>query len=194
MESFNLVGKETAKSLMKAFAGESQARNRYVFYASVARKEGFIHIADVFQETADNEEAHAKRFWNLMHTGGLNQEAIAIEADFPVAQGSTYDNLISASQGEHEEGFELYPQFADIAEKEGLYAVAAIFKAIASIEKFHEDRFLSLAETVKQGQVFQKPQETKWICTVCGYIHEGTSAPEVCPACGHPQSYYRTKN
>lgn len=193
MESFNLVGKETAKNLMKAFAGESQARNRYVFFAAVARKEGFIHIANIFQETADNEEAHAKRFWNLMHNGGLNQEAIAIAADFPVAQGTTYDNLISASQGEHEEGFELYPEYAKTAEQEGLPNIAAIFNAIASIEKFHEDRFLSLAETIKKGQVFQKPQDSKWICTVCGYIYEGTSAPEVCPACGHPQSYYRIK-
>lgn len=191
MEQYNLEGTETARSLMKAFAGESQARNRYTFYEKEARKEGYAVLADIFHETAANEEAHAKRFFDLMNQYGLNQRTVDIGADFPVSLNDTMTNLISASQGEHEEWDQLYPKFAEVALAEGFPQVATVFKLIASIEKFHEERFKKCVQLLRDGELFKKPLGVQWICSVCGYIHEGVSAPEICPVCQHPQSYYR---
>lgn len=193
MQTLQLKGTETADNLMKAFAGESQARNRYVFFADTARREGYMEIAEIFEETAANEQAHAKRFYNFLVEGGLNHDAVTVSADYPVSLGDTHDNLISAAQGEHEEWAALYKEAADTAEKEGFETVAAVYKAIAKVEEFHEQRFLELKERMERDEVFKQPEKTKWICMVCGYIHEGYEAPKICPSCNHAQSYYKEK-
>ena len=193
MQTYNLKGTETAINLMKSFAGESQARNRYTFYESVARNEGYIEIADIFYETAENERAHAKRLWDCLIAGGIQENALDIEAAFPVAMKDTGQNLGYAAIGEHEEGHELYPTFANIADQEGFPTIAAIFRAIASVEKFHEERFLQYKKFVDTNQVFTKEKSTQWICINCGYIHEGNSAPNVCPSCAYPQGYFKEK-
>ncbi|MBU5256587.1 rubrerythrin [Tissierella praeacuta] len=188
----NLKGTKTAENLMKAFAGESQARNRYTYYASVADKEGFKQIRNIFIETADNEKEHAKRFYKFL-LAGLKDElpaTINIEASFPVAQGNTLDNLRSAASGENEEWEDLYPTFADIAEKEGFEEIATAFRAIADAEKAHEIRFNKLAENILNDKVFKKEEKVLWKCGNCGYVHEGPNAPEVCPACIHPQAHF----
>lgn len=188
----NLKGTKTAENLMKAFAGESQARNRYTYYASVADKEGFKQIRNIFIETADNEKEHAKRFYKFL-LAGLKDElpaTIDIEASFPVAQGSTLDNLKAAASGENEEWEDLYPAFADIAEEEGFKDIAIAFRAIADAEKAHEIRFNRLAENILNDNVFRKEEDVLWKCGNCGYIHEGQNAPEICPACIHPQSHF----
>lgn len=188
----SLKGTKTAENLLKAFAGESQARNRYTFYASVANKEGFIQIKNLFTETADNEKEHAKRFYKLLMEGLENEmpAMIEINASYPVAQGTTYENLIAAADGEHEEWGDLYPDFANIAEEEGFKEVAVAFRMIATVEKHHEARYRGLAEIIKTEHVFNKDEKTTWKCGNCGYIHEGTSAPNQCPACLHPQGYF----
>ena len=193
MQTLQLKGTETADNLMKAFAGESQARNRYVFFADTARREGYMEIAEIFEETAANEQAHAKRFYNFLVEGGLNHDAVTVSADYPVSVGDTHDNLSSAAQGEHEEWAALYKEAADKAEKEGFETVAAVYKAIAKVEEFHEQRFLELKERMERDEVFKQPEKTKWICMVCGYIHEGYEAPKICPSCNHAQSYYKEK-
>lgn len=188
----NLKGTKTAENLLKAFAGESQARNRYTYYASVADKEGYKQIKNIFIETADNEKEHAKRFYKFL-LAGFKEElptTIEINADYPVAQGSTLDNLKASASGENEEWSDLYPAFAEVAEKEGFKEIAIAFKMIAAAEKRHETRFNKLAANVENNTVFKKEEKTLWKCANCGYVHEGTSAPDMCPACIHPQSYF----
>ncbi len=188
----SLKGTETAKNLLKSFAGESQARNRYTYYASVADKEGYKQIKNLFLETADNEKEHGKRFYKFLLEGlaGELPADIEITATYPVAQGTTLDNLKAAACGENEEWSELYPTFAEIADKEGFPEIANAYRMIASAEKRHETRFVKLANNIEQGSVFQKDGKVFWKCGNCGYIHEGKSAPEVCPACIHPKAYF----
>ncbi|MCL6611342.1 MAG: rubrerythrin family protein [Peptococcaceae bacterium] len=188
----SLMGTKTAENLLKAFAGESQARNRYTYYASVADKEGYKQIRNIFIETADNEKEHAKRFYKLLLEGcqGKLPAVIEINASYPVAQGTTLDNLKAAAAGENEEWADLYPAFAKIAEEEGFPEIAAAFNMIASAEQRHEARYKKLAENVQNGKVFKKDNKTLWKCGNCGYVHEGAGAPETCPACLHPQAYF----
>lgn len=186
----SLKGTQTAENLMKAFAGESQARNRYTFYSSVAKKEGLIQISNLFVETADNEKEHAKRFFKLLNEGGLAGETVEISAGFPVALGNTKTNLLAAASGENEEWTILYPHFADIAEKEGFPIIAAAFRKIAEVEKHHEARYRKLLSNIEDNTVFKKETSVLWKCINCGYIYEGIEAPVSCPACAHPQSYF----
>jgi rubrerythrin len=183
----SLKGTKTEQNLLKAFAGESQARNRYTFFAKTAQKEGFEQIAAVFLETAENEREHAKQFFKYLE-GGM----VEITAAYPAGKldATTADNLAAAASGEHEEWAELYPAFAEVAEQEGLREVAATFRSVAKVESRHEKRYLKLLDNVKNDQVFTKPQPVKWVCRKCGYVHEGPTAPKVCPACKHPQAYY----
>lgn len=181
-----LKGSKTEKNLLAAFAGESQARNRYTFFASAARKEGFEQIAAIFHETADNEKEHAKRFFKFLE-GGMAE----FTASFPAGViGNTAQNLKSAAEGEHEEWTKLYPGFGDIAEQEGFRDVAAAFRYIAKVEVEHEKRFLKLLENIRDGKVFKRSEKKTWICRNCGYHHEGTDAPEQCPTCLHPKSFF----
>lgn len=188
----SLKGTKTLENLMKSFAGESQARNRYTFYASIANKEGYRQIEAIFLETADNEKEHAKRFYKLL-LEGLNGElpaSVAINAEYPVAQGDTLANLKAAAAGEHEEWSMLYSDFADIAQQEGFPEVAAAFRMIAKVEEKHEARYLKLASNIEQGKVFKKDTKVLWKCRNCGYVHEGEGAPDTCPACLHPKSHF----
>lgn len=188
----SLKGTKTAENLMKAFAGESQARNRYTYWASVADKEGYKQIKNIFIETADNEKEHAKRFYKFLLAGfeGELPVTIEIDASFPVAQGNTLDNLKAAAAGEYEEWEELYPAFAQVAEEEGFVEIAAVFRNIARAEKAHETRYNKLAKNLENGQVFKKDNNIQWKCGNCGYIHEGSEAPERCPACDHPIDHF----
>jgi rubrerythrin len=188
----NLQGTKTAENLLKSFAGESQARNRYTFYASVADKEGYKQIKNLFIETADNEKEHAKRFYKFLLAGfeGAMPAMIEITADFPVAQGKTLDNLKAAAAGENEEWADLYPAFANVADEEGFPEIAAAFRAIASAEKRHETRYNKLVQNIEDGKVFKKDSEVLWKCGNCGYVHEGSEAPDECPACIHPQAHF----
>ncbi len=189
----SLKGTKTLENLMKAFAGESQARNRYTYYASAANKEGYRQIEAIFTETADNEKEHAKRFYKLI-LAGLGDElpaGITINAAYPVAMGNTFDNLKAAAAGEHEEWAELYPEFADVAENEGFPEVAAAFRKILQVEERHEIRYNKLASNIENGKVFKKDQPVAWICRNCGYVHEGSEAPQSCPACQHPQAFFQ---
>jgi rubrerythrin len=187
-----LKGTKTAENLMKAFAGESQARNRYTFFASVADKEGFKQIKNLFLETADNEKEHAKRFYHFLLEGFQCElpTAIEITAGFPVAQGTTLDNLKAAAAGENEEWSKLYPEFSKVAGEEGFAEIATVFTEIADVEERHEIRYNKLAANVQNNKVFQKDTKILWKCGNCGYVHEGTSAPNKCPACAHPQAYF----
>ncbi len=181
-----LKGSKTEKNIMTAFAGESQARNRYTYYASKARDEGYIQIAQIFEETANQEKEHAKRLFKLLE-GGM----VEVRAEFPAGIiGSTIENLKAAADGEHYEWSQMYPEFAQIAEQEGFTNIAAIFRAIAVAEKQHEKRYQALRENIDKGKVFRRDKPVVWRCINCGYIHEGTEAPEVCPSCAHPQSYF----
>jgi len=181
-----LKGIETEKNLLKAFAGESQARNRYTFFASEAKKEGYEQISAIFLETADNEKEHAKIFFKYLEGG-----AVEIIASYPAGKiGKTKDNLFAAAEGEKMEWGKIYPDFERIARKEGFEEIAKSFKEIAEVEKHHEERYRKLLENVKTGKVFKKDEVVKWKCRNCGYIHEGKEAPESCPACKHPQAYY----
>jgi len=181
-----LKGTQTEKNLTTAFAGESQARNRYTYFASQARKEGYVQIADVFAETADQEKEHAKRLFKLLEGG-----EVEVTAAFPAgAIGTTSENLKAAAGGEHYEWAEMYPGFAKVARDEGFDAIAGIFESIAVAEKQHEKRYLGLAANVDAGTVFKKDKPVVWRCRNCGYLHEGTEAPEVCPACAHPQAHF----
>ncbi|WP_456300829.1 rubrerythrin [Vallitalea guaymasensis] len=185
----SLKGTRTAENLLKAFAGESQARNRYTFYASIAKKEGYVQISNIFYETADNEKEHAKRFFKFLKQD-YKHEAIEITAGFPITLGDTKDNLLAAANGENEEWSDLYPAFAEVAREEGFENIAVVFEKIGSVEKHHEERYRKLLSNIGDGSVFKKEEKTLWKCDNCGYIHEGDSAPQVCPACAHPQSYF----
>ncbi len=186
----SLKGTKTAENLMKAFAGESQARTRYTYYASQARKEGYVQIANIFLETAENEKEHAKRFFKFLNKD-LCGEAVEInEASYPVALGDTKVNLKAAAEGENEEWTELYPKFADIAEEEGFPEIAYVFREIAEVEERHEIRYRKLLANIENNKVFEKDEEVEWKCNNCGYIHKGKSAPEKCPACAHPRGYF----
>lgn len=182
----SLRGTETEKLVLMAFAGESQARNRYTFFASKAREEGYMQIADAFEETANQEKEHAKRFFKFLEGGDVE-----ISATFPAGIiGSTLENLTAAADGELHEWGSLYPDFAEVARKEGFTAVAAAFKTIAVAEKQHEKRYRGLAANIAAGTVFKKDAPTVWRCRNCGYLHEGAEALKVCPACNHPQAYF----
>ncbi len=181
-----LKGSETEKNLLKAFAGESQARNRYTYFANVAKKEGFEQIAGIFQETADNEREHAEVFFKHLEGGDAE-----ITAAYPAGRiGKTAENLLAAAEGEKMEWGTLYPAFEKVAKKEGFDKVAESFKEIAEVEERHEKRYRKLLANVEAGTVFKKNKETLWKCRNCGYVHKGKEAPKVCPACKHPQSYY----
>ncbi len=182
----NLKGSKTEKNLLTAFAGESQARNRYTYFASKARKEGFVQIADIFEETADQEKEHAKQFFKLLEGGDVE-----IQAAFPAGViGSTGENLKAAAGGEHHEWESMYPQFAAVAREEGFTDVAKVFAAVAVAEKQHEKRYLGLLANVEAGTVFKKKAKVVWRCRNCGYLHEGAEAPAECPACAHPQAHF----
>ena len=182
----SLKGTKTEQNLLKAFAGESQARTRYTFFASKAKKEGYEQISAIFEETANQEKEHAERFFKFLE-GGM----VEITASFPAGViGTTAENLAAAAAGENEEWDELYPHFAETAKEEGFPEVAAAFTNIAKVEKHHEERYRKLLKNIEEGKVFKKDEETDWQCRNCGYVHHGKEAPSVCPACLHPQSYY----
>jgi len=191
-EIVNLKGSETVENLMKAFAGESQARNRYTFYASVAKKEGFEQISAIFKETADNEKEHAEVFFKHIIDGMKDELPVMVhvDADYPVDLRGTRENLKAAAAGENEEWTTLYPTFADVAEKEGFLDVANSFRQIAKVESRHEARYLKLLENVETGKVFKREEKVLWKCGNCGYILEAKEAPEQCPACKHPKAYF----
>ena len=179
-------GSQTEKNLLAAFAGESQARNRYTFFASVARKEGYEQISAIFQETADNEKEHAKLYFELLKGG-----TVEIVAAYPAGViGSTAQNLKAAAEGEKFEWGTLYPGFAEVAEKEGFGQAAKAFRQVAKVEVYHERRYLKLLANVEQGKVFKKDAPVKWMCRNCGFVFEGTEVPDKCPVCQHPRSFY----
>ncbi|MFA5173871.1 MAG: rubrerythrin family protein [Candidatus Pacearchaeota archaeon] len=181
-----LKGSETEKNLLKAFAGESQARNRYTYFASVAKKAGFEQISAIFLETADNEKEHAKVFFKYLQGGDVE-----IIASYPAGKvGNTEENLLAAAEGEKLEWGTLYPDFEKVARKEGFNEIADSFKEIAEVEEQHEKRYRKLLANVKSKLVFKRNSVVKWKCRNCGYVHEGKEAPEECPACKHPQAYY----
>ena len=181
-----LKGSQTEKNLLAAFAGESQARNRYTYFASQAKKEGFVQISAIFEETANQEKEHAKREFKFLQGG-----EVEIAAAFPAGViGSTLENLKAAAAGEHHETTEMYPEFAQIAEKEGFDEIAEVFRSIAIAEKRHEDRYLALAANIETGKVFKREKPVRWTCRNCGYVHEGTEPPELCPACAHQQAHF----
>lgn len=173
-----LKGTKTEANLMAAFAGESQARNKYTYYASAARKQGFNQIADFFEETASNEKEHAKIWFKLLHDG----------------IGGTEDNLADAAAGERYEWTEMYKEFAETARQEGLDRIAFLFEEVAKIEKTHEERYNQLLENIKTGKVFNREETQVWYCANCGHLHYGKEAPEVCPVCAHPKAYFQIKS
>ena len=188
--------KETLKNLTKAFIGESQARNRYSFYAKIASKEGYEKIAEIFLLTANQEKEHAKRIFE--HIQELKkelkgEEEIKVEATAPIVYGTTEENLEAAAKGEKYEYSEMYPEFADVAEKEGLKKIAARLRSIAIAEQNHEDRYLKLLKLVKNKTYFKREDEKVWVCMECGYIHVGNEPPKMCPSCDHSHSYYELK-
>jgi rubrerythrin len=180
---------ETEKNLLKAFAGESQARNRYTYFASVAKKEGYEQISAIFTETADNEKEHAKIFFKYLEkSGGAKVEIIA---SYPAGKiGTTRENLLAAANGEKEEWSALYPNFEKVARKEGFKEIADSFKQIAEVEEQHEKRYRIFLKNLEDKKVFKRDKVVLWKCRNCGYVHEGKEAPEQCPACKHPQAYY----
>jgi len=179
-------GTETEKNLLKSFAGESQASNRYSYAAGVAKKEGYVQIAEIFEETAKQEQQHAKRFFKFLEGGDLE-----VTACYPAGRiGTTAENLKAAAMGENEEWTDLYPAFAAVAKNEGFPAIAAAWEAIAIAEKQHEKRFNGLLLNVENGRVFQREEAVTWRCRNCGYLHTGNSAPELCAACIHPQAHF----
>ena len=181
-----LKGTRTEKNLLAAFAGESQARNRYSYFSSQAGKEGYQQIMGFFLETAANEKEHAKRLFKFLEGG-----EVGIEAAFPAGViGDSKENLKASAAGENHEHTKMYPEFADIAEEEDFQKIASVFRAIAVAEKQHEKRYLNLLENIEKGRVFKRESVAKWKCRNCGYIHEGTEAPEECSACAHPKAYF----
>ncbi len=189
MEEKSIKGTQTEKNLLKSFAGESQAKNRYTFFAKQAKKEGFEQIAAIFVETALHEEQHAKTFFKFLEGG-----VVEITASYPAGKiGTTAENLEEAAAGENEEWTLLYPEFAKIAEEEGFKQIATKYKMIAKVEAEHEKRYKKLLENIKNNKVFQKDETTKWVCRKCGYVQEGTKALNNCPSCDHPQDYFELK-
>ncbi len=185
----SLKGTKTEQNLLKAFAGESQARMRYDYFAKKAKKEGLEQIAAIFEETALNEMQHAKTFFRFLE-GGM----VEITAAYPAGViGTTMENLKASADGENEEWTELYPEFAKIAEEEGFKEVATAFKLIAKVEKAHEERYRTLYDNLESGKIFKREDKYIWKCRKCGYIHEGKSAPKMCPCCQHPQGYFEIK-
>lgn len=174
----NLSGTKTEKNLMEAFAGESQARNKYTYYASKAKKDGYVQISKIFEETANNEKEHAKIWFKLLHGGEV---------------GSTIDNLRDAAEGEHYEWTDMYANFAKDAKEEGFEDIAYLFEAVAKIEKEHEERYRKLLAAVTEGKVFERSSEIVWTCSNCGHVHKDTNAPQLCPVCKHPQAYFEEK-
>ncbi|MBM3313520.1 rubrerythrin family protein [candidate division WOR-3 bacterium] len=182
----SLKGSKTEKNLLTAFAGESQARNRYTYFAGQARKEGYVQMSSIFEETANQEKEHAKRFFKFLEGGELE-----VQAAFPAGKvGSTLDNLKAAAGGEHYEWSEMYPGFAGVAEEEGFTEIANVFRKIAVAEKQHEKRYRDLAANIEGGRVFKREQKVVWRCLNCGYLHEGPEAPDQCPACAHAQAHF----
>ena len=185
----SIKGSKTEQNLLKAFAGESQARMRYDYFAKQARKEGLEQIAAIFEETSLNEREHAKRFFKFLSGG-----PVEITATYPAGMiGTTLENLKASADSENEEWTELYPEFATVAEEEGFKEVAAAFKLISKVEKAHEERYRTLYENLESGNVFKRGDKVIWKCRNCGYLHEAASAPQTCPACLHPQSYFEIK-
>ena len=181
-----LKGTKTEQNLLKAFAGESQARNRYEFFVKVAQNEGYQQIASIFQKTADQEKQHAKRFFKFLQGG-----EVEITAAYPAGKiGTTIENLKAAAAGENEEWTKLYPQFGEIAKEEGFPEISAAFKMIAKVEAEHEKRYLKLLKNIEDGTVFEKKTKLKWVCRNCGYVHEGEKALETCPACLHSKAFF----
>jgi rubrerythrin len=186
----SLKGTCTEQNLLKAFAGESQARNRYEFFSKVARNEKYIQISNIFQKTANQEKEHAKRFFKFLEGG-----EVEITAGYPAGKiGTTTENLKAAAMGENEEWTKLYPEFSEIAKQEGFPEVAVAFKMIAKVEAEHEKRYLKLLKNIEEGTVYQKKEKVRWVCTNCGYIHEGEKALETCPACQHPKEYFELED
>jgi rubrerythrin len=182
----SIKGTQTEKNLLKAFAGESQARNRYSYFAGQARHEGFIQIARIFEETSDQERQHAKRYFSFLEGGDVE-----ITAAYPAGKvGTTMENLKEAAAGEKMEWDELYPSFADVADEEGFPEVARAFRSISRAEKHHEERYLALLAHVEDNSVFEREEEVYWTCSKCGYIHKGKNPPKKCPACNHPKEYF----
>jgi rubrerythrin len=182
----SLKGTQTEKNILTAFAGESQARNRYTYFSKQARKEGFVQVADIFEETANQEREHAKRLFKLLEGG-----EVEIVGAFPAGViGQTVENLKASAGGENYEWTEMYPGFAKVARDEGQEAIAMIFEAIAVAEKQHEKRYLDLAGNIMADKVFKREESVVWRCRNCGYLHEGTEAPQMCPACAHPQAHF----
>ena len=185
----SIKGTQTEKNLLTSFAGESQARMRYTYFASVAKKEGYEQIAAIFTETADQEKEHAKRMFKWLE-GGM----VEITASYPAGIiGTTAENLKAAAAGENEEWTADYPHFADVADEEGFPAIAAMYRNIAIAEKAHEERYLAFLSNIENESVFKKEESTVWQCRNCGFVHEGTEAPKACPACLHPQAYFEVK-
>ena len=183
----SLKGTQTEKNLLTAFAGESQARNRYTYFASQAKKDGYVEMQKAFEEIANQEKEHAKRLFKFLEGG-----SVEITASYPAGViGSTLDNLKAAAAGENEEYSDMYPSFADVADAEGFPAIAAVMRNIAVAEKHHEARFLAFAAAIEAGTVFKSDKPRVWRCQNCGYVHEGLEAPESCPACAHPREYFQ---
>ena len=174
----DLKGSKTLENLLYAFAGESMARNKYTYFASQARKDGYVQIAEIFEETAANEKEHAKMWFKLANGGKID---------------GTMENLAAAGAGENEEWTQMYAEFAKVAKEEGFDHIAFLFEGVAAVEKEHEERYLKLLENVKEGKVFKKEEAVKWHCGNCGHVYEGDEAPEVCPVCAHPKAYFRIK-
>ena len=185
----SIKGTQTEKNLLTSFAGESQARMRYTYFASVAKKEGYEQIAAIFTETADQEKEHAKRMFKWLEGG-----CVEITASYPAGViGTTLENLKAAAAGENEEWTMDYPHFADVAEQEGFQSIAAMYRNIAIAEKAHEERYLAMVKNIENNSVFAKEEETVWQCRNCGFVHVGKEAPQACPACLHPQAYFEVK-
>lgn len=182
----SVKGTKTEKNILTAFCGESQARNRYTYFAKQAKKEGYEQICAIFEETADQEKEHAKRLFKFLEGG-----EVEIVAAFPAGViGTTEENLKEAAHGENYETTEMYPGFAKVAEAEGLTEIAAVFRKIAVAEARHRDRYIALRNNIQTGKVFKRDQKVRWVCRNCGYVHEGTEALKVCPACAHPQAHF----
>ena len=184
---------QTIKNLIKAFIGESQARNRYTYYAKIAKKEGYEQIASIFLETAEQEKVHAKRLFEHVQELKKDNKEINVEVAAPTIYGTTQENLQSAIDGENYEHTKMYPEFAEIAEQENLPHIAARLRAIAKAEVHHEERYKKLLEQLRAGTIFKKEQEKVWVCRECGYTHTGNEPPEKCPSCDHPKAYYQIK-
>lgn len=186
----SLKGTQTEKNILTAFIGESQARNKYTYFAGVAKKEGYVQISKIFEETANHEKEHAKRLFKFLEGGNVE-----VAAAFPAGViGSTLDNLRAAAAGEHEEYSEMYPEFAKIARSEGFAEIAAVMENIAVAERYHEERYKSLIANIENDRVFVKDEEITWRCQNCGYNHKGSTAPVKCPACDHPQAHFEIKD